>query len=119
MVFTSQTTVSDVRSSAMIFQLGPTIGQKLQAQGFVVLIARFNTEVYAWSNSIPASLINLPASIACCVPFSDKSTSAQPVKRLALFHSDSPWRAKPILLPLDGSPFLFSEVSPFIYFLFY
>ena len=60
---------SDVRSSAMIFQLEPRVGQHASSAKLVVLIARFNTEVYAWSNSIPASLINLPASIACCVPF--------------------------------------------------
>src|SRR6516225_2095946 len=26
------------------------------------------------------------------MPFSDKGTSTQPVKRLSLFHCDSPWR---------------------------
>ena len=36
---------SDVRSSAMIFQLEPRVGQAASRAKFVVLIARFNTEV--------------------------------------------------------------------------
>ena len=66
--FTSQTTVVTF-VQAPWFSTGTHNWSEASSARFVVLIARFNTEVYAWSNSIPASLINLPASIACCVPF--------------------------------------------------
>ena len=44
------------------------------------------------SKSKPASLRALPPAAASFSPVSDSSTSVQPVNRLSLFHSDSPWR---------------------------
>mmetsp|Transcript_78434 Transcript_78434/g.201982 ORF Transcript_78434/g.201982 Transcript_78434/m.201982 type:complete len:213 (-) Transcript_78434:57-695(-) len=59
-----------------------------------VLMARFRKEVWEKSRVTPASFSSSPAALASPVPFTERSTSTQPVKRLATFHSDSPWREK-------------------------
>src|SRR5215204_3089450 len=59
-----------------------------------VRIARFRTDVYASSNVKPSALRSLPAACASSFPFSERSTSFQPVKRFSLFHSLSPCRIK-------------------------
>ncbi len=58
----------------MIFQLELQSWPAAAAK-FVVLIASFRTEV-CFLGQIDTALINLIASIACCVPFSERS--AQP-----------------------------------------
>src|SRR4051812_7067143 len=60
-------------------------------------MARRRTEVKARSNVSPASFIRRPASCASLTPFSERSTSFQPVNRFSLFHSLSPWRTRTTL----------------------
>ena len=55
-----------------------------------VLMALFNTEVYATSNVKPASFKYCPPWAASFNPFSFKEASAHPVKMFMSFHSDSP-----------------------------
>src|SRR6185436_13026013 len=45
----------------------------------------------------PPSFSSRPASFASFRPFSDRSTSVQPVNRFSLFHVLSPWRSRTIL----------------------
>jgi hypothetical protein len=59
-----------------------------------VLIARFNTLVYATSNVYPPSFNNLPPWDASCRPFSFNDASAQPVNMFKSFHVDSPCRTR-------------------------
>src|SRR5688572_25629523 len=59
-----------------------------------VRIARLSTDVYASSKVKPSALSSFPAACASSLPFSERSTSFQPVKRFSLFHSLSPWRIK-------------------------
>ena len=59
-----------------------------------VLIARFNTLVYATSNVYPPSFNNLPPCDASTNPFSFKDASAHPVKMFRSFHVDSPCRTR-------------------------
>ena len=59
-----------------------------------VLIARFNTLVYATSNAYPPSFNNLPPCDASTNPFSFKDASAHPVKMFRSFHVDSPCRTR-------------------------
>mmetsp|Transcript_85749 Transcript_85749/g.142760 ORF Transcript_85749/g.142760 Transcript_85749/m.142760 type:complete len:218 (-) Transcript_85749:13-666(-) len=63
-----------------------------QAQS--VWIARFKTELYAMSNSRPASFKALPPASASFRPLSLRSTSTQPVNLFSWFHVDSPWRTR-------------------------
>src|SRR5208337_1812231 len=62
-----------------------------------VRIARFNSEVKAMSKLYPCFLSRRPASLASSFPFSDRSTSVQPVNRFSLFQTLSPWRSRTIL----------------------
>jgi len=59
-----------------------------------VLIARFNTLVYATSNVYPPSFNNLPPSAASPNPLVFNEASAHPVKMFKSFHSDSPCRTR-------------------------
>src|SRR5208337_1493187 len=70
-----------------------------------VRIARFNTEVKAMSKVYPCSLSRRPASLASCLPLSDRSTSVQPVNRFSLFQTLSLWRSRTTLC-ISMLPFL-------------
>ena len=63
-----------------------------------VLMARFRYDVQHTSKSSPASFISSPARFASAFPFSDSSTSTQPVNRFFWFYSLSPWRIITIFL---------------------
>src|SRR5262245_10315831 len=56
-------------------------------------MARFCRDVWRTSGWRPASSSSAPACVASFSPRSLRSTSTQPVKRLARFHSLSPWRS--------------------------
>src|SRR5450756_67070 len=62
-----------------------------------VRMARLRTEMYARSKVNPLSFRSLPAPCASTIPFSDRSTSVQPVNRFSLFHVLSPCRSNTIL----------------------
>src|SRR5450756_2062436 len=62
-----------------------------------VRMARLRTEMYARSKVNPLSFRSLPAPCASTIPFSDRSTSVQPVHRFSLFHVLSPCRSNTIL----------------------
>ena len=57
-------------------------------------IARRMSDVCTSSTSRPSAASSLPASRASEIPTSVRSTSTQPVKRLARFHSDCPCRTR-------------------------
>src|SRR3546814_10473957 len=56
-------------------------------------MARVCKEVWTTSGRTSCSCISRPASTAWAAPRSVRSASHQPVKRLSLFHSLSPWRS--------------------------
>ena len=57
-------------------------------------MARRMSDVCTSSTSRPSAASSLPASRASEIPTSVRSTSTQPVKRLAQFHSDCPCRTR-------------------------
>ena len=74
-------------------------------------MARFSTDVCSTSGSRSCSARSCPPRAASSRPFSDRGTSTQPVNRLALFHSLSPWRSStrvpvvtPVILPDAVTP---------------
>ena len=62
-----------------------------------VCCARFSRLVKATSTLMPSFHIAVAPAAASFLPSVVSSTSAQPVKRLASFHTDCPWRKKMIV----------------------
>ncbi len=90
--FTSQTCVVTFIQSAMNFQLEPWWSAASKCR-LVVLIARFNTEKLMSLVEFDTASFNQFTSVLILL-CSLYRTNHQPnqVKRLALFHSGSPWR---------------------------
>mmetsp|Transcript_36204 Transcript_36204/g.62181 ORF Transcript_36204/g.62181 Transcript_36204/m.62181 type:complete len:224 (+) Transcript_36204:1729-2400(+) len=66
----------------------------VESSRHVVRTARRRHDVTAMSTPSPRLRSILPASRASVIPRSVRSTSTQPVNRLARFHSLCPWRTK-------------------------
>ncbi len=105
---------SDVRSSAMIFQLEPTIGPKASKSQVSRFDPHSNT-TYKQSNSIPAADQFTSVDRLLCTFFQTNQHQPNRWKGWLCSIPDSPWRAKPV--PLDGSPFYSPRFSPV--YLFY
>ena len=115
-VFTSQTTVVTFVQAPWFFNWNPQLVRSFKSQ-----VSCFDRTFQYWSISVvkfDTSFFDQFTSVdrLLCTFFRQINISPTS-ERLALFHSDSPWRAKPIL-PLDGSPF-YSPRFPRLSILFY
>ena len=72
--------------------MGTQAWLSVESTRHAVRIARRSEDVYTTSKKTPSARSSFPASRASTMPFSDRSTSIQPVNRLARFHSLCPWR---------------------------